>query len=99
MMSAHQTPEYRVGLRTSCRLVQGQHEPKIGTAWEVIRFIGKQEGRWQDSEVLFVSPDVFDSEDDAKRDAFKPWNPYCVAKHRPCESHSRTAIDWMVDES
>ena len=99
MMSAEQTPEYKVGLRTSCRLVQGQHEPKIGTAWEVTRFLGKREGRWQDSEVLFVSPDVFDSEDDAKRDAVQTLGSLQCCETSPLRIAFRTAIDWMVDES
>ena len=99
LMSADQTPEYRVGLRTSSRLVQGQHEPKIGTAWEVTRFIGKQEGRWQDSEVLFVSPDVFDSEDDAKRDAIQTLESLQCCDTSPMRIAFRTAIDWMVEES
>ena len=98
-MSADQTPEYTVGLRASSRLVQGQHEPKIGTAWEVIRFIGKQDGRWQDSEVLFVSPDVFDSEDDAKRDAVQTLESLLCCETSPMRIAFQTTIDWMVDES
>ena len=99
MMSPAQTLEYRVGLRTSCRLVQGQHEPKIGTSWEVIRFIGKQERHWQDSEVLFVSPEVFDSEDDAKRDAVQTLEFLLGCETSPIRIAFQTAIDWMVDES
>ena len=68
-MDAEQTPEYRVQLRTSSRLVPRQYEPKVGIAWEITRLIGQQEGKWPKSETLFVSSDVFDDEDGAKRDA------------------------------
>ena len=98
-MSANQTPEYKVGLRASGRLVQGQHEPKIGTSWEVRQSVGEQEGSWQQSKILFVSPDVFDSEDDAKRDAVQTLESLQCCETSPLRIAFRTAIDWMVDES
>ena len=97
-MNAEQTPGYHVQLRTSCRLVPGQYEPKVGTAWEVTRFIGQREGEWLRSESLLVSPDVFDDEDDAKRDAVRTLESMFCCDDSPLRIAFRTAIDWMVDE-
>ena len=53
----------------------------------------------QDSEVLFVSPDVFDSEDDAKRAAVQTLESLQCCDTSPLRIAFRTAIDWMVNES
>ena len=97
-MDAEQTPEYRVQLRTSSRLVPRQYEPKVGIAWEITRFIGQQEGEWPKSETLFVSSDVFDDEDGAKHDAVRTLKSLLCCDESPLRIAFRTAIDWMVDE-
>lgn len=99
MMSAGQTPEYKVGLRQSCRLSHHQDEPEVGIAWEVTRFIGQQEGASRDTDVLFISPSVFDDKDDAKRDAVRTLESLLCCDDSPLGIAFQTAIDWMVDES
>ena len=98
MADIEQTPTYAVQLRTSCRPAKGQHEPKFGIAWEITRFIGQQGDKWQDSETLFVSPDVFENEEDAKRDAVQTLKPLLCCADSPLRIAFRTAIDWIVDE-
>ena len=96
MAEIEQPPEYMVQLRTSCRLVDNQ--PKFGTTWAVDRFIGQRDGNWQDYETLFTSPDVFEDEEDAKRDAVQKLKPLICCKESPLRIAFRTAIDWIVDE-
>ena len=98
MAYVEQTPKYSIQLRQSSRPAQRQHEPKIGIAWEITRFIGQQEGKWQDSETLFVSPDVFDNEEDAKRNAVQTLDSLFCCGDSPLRIAFRTAIDWIVDE-
>ena len=99
MVTSNETPEYKVGLRQSCRPSDRQDEPEVGISWEVTRFTGQKEGTWQNSEVLFVSPKVFVSEDEAKRDAVQPLESLLCCDNSPLRVAFRTAIDWMVDES
>ena len=91
-------PQYMVQLRTSCRPGRGQNEPKFGTAWEICRFTSRNEGNWPDIETLFVSPDVFDEEDDAKRDAVRTLDSLLCCEDSPLRIAFRTAIDWMTGE-
>ena len=72
--------------------------PSLGTAWEVYRFIGQRDGKWPDYETLFTSPDVFEDEEDAKRDAVQKLKPLICCHESPFRMASRTAIDWIVDE-
>ena len=99
MAGIGQTPKYSVQLRQSCRPAQGQQEPMVGIAWEVIRLIGQREGEWQDSETLFASPDVFDDEDDAKRNAVETLGSLLCCEDSPLRTAFRTAIDWIVEEN
>ena len=51
-------------------------EPEIGEtvyglAWEINRRLPEREGKWPNFETLMVSKDVFEFEDDAKRDAVR----------------------------
>ena len=97
MADMEQVPEYKVQLRTSCRLVDGQ--PKFGTCWELSRFKGRQEGKWTDFEILFASPEVFEDQEDAKRDAVQKLEPLICCADSPLRIAFRTAIDWIVDEN
>ena len=99
MVNSEGTPEYRVGLRMSCRIDRETNQPKYGLAWEILRFIGRQEGSWKDSEVILTSPDVFDCEDDAKRDAVRTLKSLPCCDASPLRIAFRTTIGWMVDES
>ena len=62
-------------------------ETVYGLAWEINRRLPEREGKWPNFETLMVSKDVFEFEDDAKRDAagaagaweFKP-GPGCRAQ-------------------
>ena len=97
MADMEQVPEYKVQLRTSCRLVDGQS--KFGTCWELSRFKGRQEGKWTDFEILFASPEVFEDQEDAKRDAVQKLEPLICCADSPLRIAFRTAIDWIVDEN
>ena len=85
-------PAYQVQLQTSCRLVGGR--PKFGISWVVMRRIGDRA-----MDILLASPDVFDDEDDAKRDAVQKLEPLVCCRDSPLSMAFRTTIDWMVDES
>ena len=91
MSDIQQTPEYMVQLRTCCRLVDG--EAKFGTAWELTRFNGQ--GAW---ETLFTSPDVFEDEEDAKRNAVQKLEPLICCDKSPLRMAFRDAIDRITDE-
>ena len=46
-------------------------ETVYGMAWEINRRLPEREGKWPNFETLMVSKDVFEFEDDAKRDAVR----------------------------
>ena len=98
MAEIEQIPKYTVQLQTSCRLVAAVQEPKFGIAWAISRYIGQQDAKGPESETLFVSPDVFEDVDDAKRDAVRTLESLLCCKDSPLRIAFRTAIDWMVDE-
>ena len=98
MADMEQPPAYMVQLRNSCRIDLGQNEPKFGTAWEISRIIGHQEGKWPEYETLFVSPDVFEYEEDAKRNAVQTLKPLQCCADSPLRIAFRTAIAWITDE-
>ena len=98
MPDNEQIPLFHVGLRASCRLlVTGAIEH--GIAWEINRYIGEQEGSWQTHETLLVSKDVFDDEDDAKRDAVRTLESLGCCEESPLRLAFRTIVDWMTDEA
>ena len=94
MENSDQIPEYSVGLRNDHRFIGGQSEPKVGIAWAIYRNEG---GR--SSEVLFISPDVFDTDVEAKRDAVRKLGFVTCCSDSPLRIVYKTAIGWMTDES
>ena len=92
------TSRYMVQLRTSSRPAQRKDEPRVGTAWEVTRFEDQEEGKWPDYETLLVSLDVFDSEEDAKRNVVQTLHSLRCYADSPIRIALQTAIAWIVDE-
>ena len=86
-MTEYEMPAYQVGLRTSCRLLPNG-ETVYGLAWEINRRLPEREGEWPNFETLMVSKDVFEFEDDAKRDAVRTIGgrirPWATGRRRRC---------------
>ncbi len=83
-------------MRNSGRLVN--NETKFGTAWEVHRCMDRSDGKWGNYEILFISPEVFENEDDAKRDAVQKLKALTCCDESPLRTALHTAIDLIVDE-
>ena len=87
-------PEYCIQLRASCRPGNSHEDPKVGTSWTLDHNF--PDGR---HEVLFTSYEVFDDEDDAKRDAVKKLKPLICCHESPLNRAVKTLVDWMTDEA
>ena len=97
-MTEYEMPAYQLGLRTSCRLLPNG-ETVYGLAWEINRRLPDREGEWPNFETLMVSKDVFEFEDDAKRDAVRTLESFGCCEDSPFRKAFRTIVEWMVDEA
>ena len=107
--------EYQVGLRTSCRLLPNgepvyglaweinRRLPEREGEWPNFetfnRRLPEREGEWPNFETLMVSKDVFEFEDDAKRDAVRTLKSFGCCEDSPFRKAFRTVVEWMVDEA
>ena len=74
-------------------------ETVYGLAWEINRRLPEREGKWPNFETLMVSKDVFEFEDDAKRDAVRTLESFGCCEDSPFRKAFRTVVEWMVDEA
>ena len=89
-------PEYHVGLHRDIRTTDGGEV--VGMAWSVIRRLPDPEGQPR-YETLVVSKDVFEHEDDAKRDAVRVLKTFGCCDDSPFRKALRTIVEWMTDEA
>ena len=84
--------EYGVGIKQGCRLYLGQVEPVYGLVWFVYRSCLDEAGEVF-TQSLIVSPEVFDTQDEAERDVLEKLTLLALGRNAPLQS----AIQWILE--